>query len=605
MFGQTRLGTTAVAAMAVVLAGLGIVEALDQFGASPVLPALFPLIPFAIVAFLGLRSRSLAFDDIARGGMPSSRGTAAAAAGAALPAVLLVAAPIGAALGGWRGLVPVAVFFAGLLVAWLLLVPGLRAEGAATLAEAIGRRFGRSARAAASVSVVLISFALLLAEASLAGLIGARMLGVPSEAGRDIVLAVAGFAALLGGLGAGISIAAILIPIVTISFLVPVGVVSLGEMRLPFPWIGLFDAAMLEAATRISPLVLGTLGLSLLVGVAAMPSLLFPAWSASPRQARRIDLTVAALLVLAVLLVAPSYAAYGRLAGIDATTDPAGLVLSFPDRVGLSAAPSVLLIGGLLAAALTALTMHLATAAATIGHDLYGPFAERRTPEGRQLFIGRLAMILLALAASFVLRRTETGGIATYAGIGLSLSAATLAPILLFGRWIRHLRALAGTGAMLLGLWLTLADIGVARFAPKAGRYLGMGTVTDTVLGPTGWFGLPIGLSGVIGFASGIIALFALSWLPRQPWRLYWIHIRLLGRHLHRRWRAWRRPAPPIAIAPEIVSQPAPVLALPPPEAKPESLPVAAAPASNATAAESAATVEPPANAPASQTTPA
>ena len=52
----------AVAAFVIVLASLGLVEALDRYGAWPVLPALFPIVPLAVAAVVaecGVPERTL------------------------------------------------------------------------------------------------------------------------------------------------------------------------------------------------------------------------------------------------------------------------------------------------------------------------------------------------------------------------------------------------------------------------------------------------------------------------------------------------------------------------------------------------------------------
>lgn len=576
----TRLGTTTIAAFLLVLVGLGLVEALDQFGASPVLPALFPLLPLGIAVVAAIQRRSLAFDDLVRGGSLSSRSIAAATVAAMLSPLLLVAGPISTGLGGREGLVLIGLAVLGLALSQFGVVPSLRAEGGATLAETIGRRFGAPARAVAAIVVVLTCLAMLMAEAGLGGVVASRMLGVSDAGARNALLALAGFAALIGGLGAGFAIGAILLPIVVIAFLVPIGVVSWGESPVPFPWIGLLDPSTLDPASRISPTVFLAVALMLVLGLAVLPTLVAPAAQAGRRPPQRADGIVAILLTLAVLLVAPSYAVYGRLAGIDPTTDPAGLLLAFPDHVGLSATPSVLLIAGLLAAGLIAAILQLSVAAATIGHDLYGAFAERRTPEARRLFIARLAMIALVVLVAWLLQTLGAAETAMWAGLGLSLAVAALAPAVMFGGLVRHHRALAATASILIGGWLTIADFGGARLLPTLAAYAGMQDVTPTILGPTGWFGLPVGISGIIGFGYGLAVLLLLPMVLRFPWKRSAIELRLLHR---RRQRARRRARAAAAMPPTLPPQPAPaVLALPapsPPPALPPPAPVLALPA--------------------------
>lgn len=562
----------AVAAFVIVLASLGLVEALDRYGAWPVLLALFPIVPLAIAAVVALRVRSLDFGDIMRGGKLGSVTIAWAVVGTALSTIVLVAAPVGTALGGGRGLILVGAFVVGLALATFAVAPSTRSVSAATLAEALGIRFGAPVRALAALAVVLTLLPLLTAEAALAGTIASRMLGLSPQLAADILLALAALGCVVGGLRAAIAIAAVLGPIVALAYLAPVTAASIGETWLPMPWVGLLDPEARTAAARIPDFVITAFIISLVAGVAAMPTLAFPAWQTSRRPAARRHLLLGVAGTAVILLAAPSYAVYGRVAGIDATIDPLGLVVSFPTRVGLSAMPAVLLIGGLISASLITLAMGLATIATTVGQDLYGSLLERRAPTGRRIFIARLS-ILLAVAAVLGLSRLAIGSIAMLAGVALSVAAASLAPLLLVGWRMRRATTLAAVAAIAVGLWLTVANVLLARFAPDfAGGFLGMGTVTPSVLGPTGWFGLPVGLSGPIGMVCGLATLLGLSLLPGLPWPLIWLRLRHAARRLKRRLAQKPKTAPASAPA-AAEAAPPPSLAIP--EAPSHSAPIA------------------------------
>lgn len=520
-------------AMAVMLAGLAVVEALDQYGATPLVATFLPALPLAIGLVVAYHLRSISFGNLIRGGSIDSWTPSWALAGAGLSAVLLVAAPVGTALGGWVGLVLIAGLVAGLLLSSAFVMPALRATGSVTIGEAIGRRFGSSARVMAIVAIVAATLPLVTAEAALSGTVAGRMLGLSPAAARDIIIVLAAIACILGGLRAAIGVAAVLAPIVGIAYLLPVTLAARDGGFAPLPWVALADPTAFEAGLRIPLTVTAALLASLIVGVAAMPTLLFPAWSTLRNAPKGMKLALGPAIVAVVLLAAPGYAVFGQRAGIDATTNPAGLVLNFPERAGLSSAPSVLLIGGLLAAALVAIALHLATTAAAVGHDLYGEFIERRAPEGRQMFIGRAATVLAA-ALAIAIGHLPGANVAMLASVGLSISAAALGPILLVAWRQPGVGSEAAVAAMAVGLWLTAANVLLASLAPEfSARFLGMGSVLPTVLGPTGWFGLPAGLSGLIGFVCGVLTLAAFTLLPRVNWPL----VRLKARWLARRGR--------------------------------------------------------------------
>lgn len=517
MNGETRLKAAAIGAGTAMLAGFGIVEALDQFGAPAVLAAFFPLLPLAIVLIIAVSMRSLAFADVIRGGAFGATANGWALAGLTLGSLALVAAPMATALGGGNGIVLIAAFIAGAAAARILVVPALRATEAPTLAAALGVRFDGLVRALATLASLLALLPLLAAEASLAGLVTSRMLGLPAAATRDALIILATLACLFGGLRAAIAMAAIAAPIVAAGYLLPVAIVSLDVSPIPMPWVGLFEGG-LAAPTRFPGTIVLALLVGLLGGIGTMPTLLMPAWARQKRQrsarARIIGLTATA----AVLLAAPSYGLLASRLGIDAATNPAGLVIDFGETARLSAAPSVLLIGALLTAALVAATAFLANAAAAIGNDLYVIFVEPSAPEIRRIFIARLGAILLAALAAGL--ASVTGGdAAMLAACGLSIAAASLGPVLLIGWRIGTVTPAAAAAAIAVGLWLTVADIALALLLPDvSGRFLAMGTITPTVLGPTGWFGLPIGLSGLPGTVFGTLTLWAASELPRTDW---------------------------------------------------------------------------------------
>lgn len=508
------MGTAARWALAIVLAGVGIVEALDRFGASPVLPAFFPLLPVVLVLLIAFGMRSLGYDDVVRGGALGGSAIGLAVAGGALSTVVLVAAPLAVALGGRQGVLLALLFLIGLALALFRVMPDLRSTGAATLSSAIGRRFGAAARPAAALAVIGAVLPILAAEARLAGSLAERMLGIPATAASDLLVILALIAAIFGGARSAIAVAAGLVPAVAFAYFVPVSIAALDAGWLPTPFAGLFDPHAFEAATRIPSTILLPLGLSLLAGVATMPTLLFPAWTVTRRIAPWQQRATTLAIVAAVLLAAPSYAVFGKLHGIDAATNPAGLVANFAEAAGLSAAPAVLLIGGIFATALVTLSIGLATIGAAFGNDLFGALLDRGQTQGRRIFASRIGMLFAAAAALSLGHRA--GGIGVLACLGLSIGAAALGPLLLVG-WRRvSVGELPAAGAIAVGLAFVAADFALATFlAGISAKHLGMGAVAQTILGPTGWFGLPVGLAGGPGLIAGLLGLGALTLLDR------------------------------------------------------------------------------------------
>ena len=578
MSGETRLKATMLWAATATLAGLGVVEALEQFGAPPALATFFPFVPVVVLIGVALSLRSLAFVDVVRGGAFTGEAAGWAIAGLSAGLLVLLAAPAATALAGGRGLLLLLAFLAGLALALFLILPQLGGTGEPTLAAAIGRRFGPAARTLAALAVFATLLPLVAAQASLAGIVGARMLGIPAADARDGTIALAALACLLGGTRASLAMAAVAAPIVAVAYLLPVSIVSFEAGALPLPWIGLFEPASFNAPTRLPATIFVALAVCLVAGLATLPSILLPAASrarrGTPLRSRAVGLAVAAAIVLA----APSYGLIGAGLGIDATINPAGLVINFAERAGLSASPSVLLIGGLFAAALVATTAMLTAAAIAIGNDLYAGLIERSAPEGRRIFIARLAAVAMAVMAALLCR--ASGDDAGFlAASGLSIGAASLGPVLLIAWHLGRAGPNAAVATLAVGLWLTLADIGLALLLPDvAGRFLGMGTILPTMLGPTGWFGLPVGLSGLPATLAAVLTLWGVTELPRVDWprlgrrgrALSEAAIRALARMILggvERWQARRKPSAAGAVAGAAAAVPAPADALPAPAA--------------------------------------
>ncbi|SHG63313.1 Na+(or H+)/acetate symporter ActP [Kaistia soli DSM 19436] len=492
------------AVFALVLVAVGITAAIDRFGTPLPLPNFLAAVPLAAGLASAIGARSLVHGDVV-GTRPLAAGSAPCAI--LISALAFVAAPIAIGLGGVAGLVLVACFLAGGAIALFGVAPALGRTGAATIAGAVRSRFGPAAGLLAALACLAALLPLLAAEAGLVPVILSETLGLTIPAASHVVIGAAVLAALAGGRRSAMAMAAGLLPVLALAFLVPVAVAEQEAVGWPLPWLAMFDGRAFAAPTAMPASASIVLALLLIVGIAVLPTL------ATPVGARAGGRRWTFVLAAAVLLAAPAYALYGRLAGIDPATDPAGLVLNFAAYTGLGAAPALLLASGLVAAAAVALALGLATFGAIFAEDVYARHGEPSAPPGRRAFIARLAILAAGIAAA---RIGHSGaGIATLAALGLSFAAAGLGPLLLAGWNIPTTRSAAATATISAGLAFVALNGALAAFAPGLGAYLGMGRIAQTVLGPTGWLGLPLGASGSIGAVIGLAVLLTMTFARR------------------------------------------------------------------------------------------
>jgi len=498
-------GSLSGAVFALVLVAVGITAAIDRFGTPLPLPDVLAAVPLAAGLVLALRARSLTFGDVIGTQALAARG----ASGAVLVSALaLVAAPMAIGLGGLAGLVLIASFLAGGAIALFGIAPALGHTGAVTIASAVRARFGPAAGLLAALACLAALLPLLAAEAGLVGIILREMLGLDMPAARHVVIGAAALAALAGGRRSAIAMAAGLLPVMALAFVAPVAAAGQVAGGSIVPWLALFDGRAFAAPTAMPPSAAIVLALLLIVGVAVLPTLATPTEARQPRRRGPFALAVI------VLLAAPAYALYGRLAGIDPAVNPAGLVLNLAAYAELSAAPALLLAGGLLAAAAVALALGLAAFGAIVAEDLYARHAEPDAPAGRRAFVARLAMLAAAVAASWI--GSGGAGIATLSGLGLSFAAAGLGPVLIAGWNLPAVRGPTAAAAIAAGLAFMGLNGALAAFAPGVGAAVGMGRIVPTVLGPTGWLGLPVGASGAAGAVLGLAVLLAMTFAGRR-----------------------------------------------------------------------------------------
>lgn len=269
-----------------------------------------------------------------RSGAPAWTGLSAA--GRALPVALLAALPGLVLIAGFDHLAYGVGLLAGVVLAGLLIAPHVARADAATIPEAVGKRFGRAAAIAAGVVLVLVILPLLAAELTLVGRLAEAATGVPYLA----AVAAGLLASAAAGLGLGergftrLCVAGYLL--LSASLLVPLALLAFKTHGVVLPHIaygealttvgahentllenGLVDfdtfAVHVAPFLRLSRLDLFALVVSLALGVAVLAHLVSALAAAKRPAVVRLAGAWTALFVMLVLISVPALTAYAKL----------------------------------------------------------------------------------------------------------------------------------------------------------------------------------------------------------------------------------------------------------------------------------------------------
>lgn len=269
--------------------------------------------------------------------------TGLAAAGRAVPVALLAALPGLVFVAGFDHLAYGLGLLAGIVLAGLVVAPRVAGLGAATIPDALARRFGRTTALIAGVVLVLVVLPLLTAELALVGVVAEAAVGAPYLAAILVTLALAAAAALRFNDRALGRMAVAAYALLAIGLLVPLALMAFKTHGLVFPHIaygealptvdnleeqlvenGLvdFDTFGLHVTPflRLTGLDLFALVIALALGTAVLPHLVSALATGARPAAARFAGAWTALFVMLILMTVPALAAYAKLAIYGAMT---------------------------------------------------------------------------------------------------------------------------------------------------------------------------------------------------------------------------------------------------------------------------------------------
>jgi cation/acetate symporter len=257
------------------------------------------------------------------------------AAGRAIPVALLASLPGLVFLAGFDHLVYGLGLLAGIVLAGLLIAPQVIRSGAASIPEALHRRFGLTTAIAGAVVIVLVLLPLLSGELALLGVLAEAGLGVPYVAAVVVALVLGGAALALSERAFGSFCVAAYV-VLAASLLVPLILMAAKTHGLVVPQIGYgqaltalsgleekllenglvdFDTFSLHVAPflRLSQPNMVALVVSLALGTAVLPQLALALSGERRPAAARIAGAWTALFVMLILMSVPALAAYAKL----------------------------------------------------------------------------------------------------------------------------------------------------------------------------------------------------------------------------------------------------------------------------------------------------
>ncbi len=534
-------------------------------------PAILILVVFvslAVYATLGIGGATLS----EAGFFAADRSIPAVFNGLGTGVALLSAGGFAGLAGAWfdddRGALALSLgWVTGLVLIAVLIAPYFRKSGAVTLPDFLALRFGGEAiRALALLVLILIGAVALVAALSAAATIANFFLGTRASIAISAAAVMIVLAGVFGGMRGLVLVAGAQAVVFLLALLVPGAMVALREYDVPLAQFT-YGYALREAADaggafasiaghllplpRLGGVNLVALAVTIAAGTASLPHILVRSAVSFGTGGARRSIGWSLVVVIAVVLTAPAYAAFAKLSlyrdlvatdigslpdwvfsygkqglvricGVEATNVDAvtaactaslgakGLVgpgdiaistdlvvLGFADITNLPYVLTALIAAGALAATLAAAGALAVSIANSIGHDLYGRLIAPKAPAGRRLILARLVLLVVVSLAGWLAAR----GPGTWISVALlapAIAASAFFPALVLGIWWRRANATGALAGMIAGLTIAAyyAVVTTLRGAPPAG-FPSLGGGVPAMAAAI--YGLPIGFLVTIG----------------------------------------------------------------------------------------------------------
>ena len=467
----------------------------------------------ALFAAVGLLAHTIRVPDYYVGGraMSAAMGGTAAAAGGLLGATFIGVSGFSHAFAQDGVRMIAALAFAALAV-FGLLGPTLRRLGATTVPDFLAARFGgHGMRLVAAIVLGLSAFAMLVALLAEGARFATHVSGFEPEAtmaGLGVLLVLA---CVPGGVLSATATQVVQYAVSLGAYLIALGWLTVAVVSgapAPAPDLGL-AAATASAVGPLAGLFTGStllaeamIVLSLAAGFVMSPFLMPKALSAAaPRHVWSMG-GYAILYVVLPAAILPLLVLASGLLGI--AIDGGDVAPTFTRLREMPAAFAGLAMAAILALYLAAASAALLSGASALSHDLVDRVLMKRTPESRRLFIARILLALVALAACRTALAVEVDPL-DLIGVALAMSAALL-PALLLGIWWRRANTVGAFMGIVAGLSVTAWSLAAS----------GLGVAAPAIL-VLGGDGLSRAAAAAFGVPLGLVVTMAFSLMTDEP----------------------------------------------------------------------------------------
>jgi cation/acetate symporter len=329
------------------------------------------------------------------------------------------------------------------LLTLLLIAEPLRNLGRFTLADAVAARFeGRGLRAAIAISTIVMTTVYLLIQFVGAGLIGQLLLGVNY---RVILVLLAALMTIYLVLGGMVATTYIQVFKTALLVLMIVGLYGIVISRTGWNPVGpmteaadRFGSAVVEPARPDLAISLNNLSVCVALGfgIMGLPHVMLRFLTVRDAKAARDSTQIAMWIFSAFFLLLPifGYAALNEVGKKQIIADnPAGNVAGprLAEVVGGDVVFAI--VAGVIIATILAVLAGLAIAASgAVWHDLYTNVMKReQVDERRQLVVGRVAGVGIAIVATVLAAGAEKLNVAFLGNVAFSIAGSTTMPVLL------------------------------------------------------------------------------------------------------------------------------------------------------------------------------
>ena len=434
----------------------------------------FVVVTMAVVIRVSRGPKKKAGDFYTGGAQFNGRQNGFAIAGDYLSAASFLGIVGAVALYGYDGLLYSIGFLVAWLVALLLVAEPLRNTGKYTMADVLSFRMRqRPVRVAAASSTLAVSFFYLLAQMAGAGALVSMLLGITSQVGQWITIAVVGAVmvayVLIGGMKGTTyvqMIKAVLLILGAAVMTVWVLVKSQGNLsRLLVMAMDRADQAgergdaLLEPMARYgdNPVGLISLGIALVLGASGLPHVLMRFYTVPTAKEARRSVTWAIGLIGAFYLFT-MVLGYGAaaLVGADVIRELPGGANAAAPALAFELGGTVLMaiIAGVAFATILAVVAGLTiTASASFAHDIYNSVIKKgRANQDQEVRVARITSVVIGAVAIVGGIVASQQNVAFLVSLAFAIAASANLPSILYSLYWKRFSTAGSTWSIYGGL---------------------------------------------------------------------------------------------------------------------------------------------------------